>query len=294
MLLGNREHSTQMLPEAKGEVFYSKDGKNTPTGFLPKMHYDARKDDLQSWMKNMWEPLGKVEILILRQEEKIEMENQLNIPPESPIRGYVCARDMATLKEEGHTYGWLNDEIINHFLSMVVDPKINNFLACKAIAMTSIVFESLKRGYKPNLTTKNKWDIFGIEKILVPINENRCHWVLAVIDIKAKLISYYDSFGGNGINKMTVLLEFLKEELFDKKKEVLDDSEWKFESKIILDQQDPERWKIQNNGQDCGIWVLMFSHYICNNRKFIFHEFDMTAIRERTAWAILNNKLLFP
>ena len=33
---------------------------------------------------------------------------------------------------------------------------------------------------------------------------------------------------------------------------------------------------------------------ICNNRKFIFHEFDMTAIRERTAWAILNNKLLFP
>ena len=294
MLLDSVAHSTKMLPNVQGQVFYSKDGTNTPTGFLPKMVYDPRKDGLQSWMIDLWEPLNKVQIPILKEEERIGLENQLHLPPNTPIRGYLCAKDFATLNLQGHTTGWLNDEIINHFLKMVTDPKINGLLKCKAIAMSSLAFESLKKGYKPNMSTKNKWDIFGSDKILVPINESKAHWVLAVIDIKHKLISYYDSFGGNGINKLTLLLEFLRSELSDKKKEVLIDSEWKFDSKIKLDQKDPGRWKLQNNGMDCGMWVLMFAHYICNNRKFAFHEYDMPSLRERTAWAIFNNQLLFP
>ena len=44
-----------------------------------------------------------------------------------------------------------------------------------------------------------KGDVFGLDKLVIPVNVAKNHWALAVAYIKDKKLRYFDSMGGRGV-----------------------------------------------------------------------------------------------
>lgn len=55
-------------------------------------------------------------------------------------------------------------------------------------------------------------DIFSLNKIFFPINQDNVHWTFAVVNMKEKCIRYYDSLGGRGNTYLVRLLLYLVDE----------------------------------------------------------------------------------
>ena len=62
-----------------------------------------------------------------------------------------------------------------------------------------------------------KLDIFTVDKIIVPVNINNSHWIVAVIFIKKKQIEIYDSMGSDGSQYLKPLFCYIKDEHAQKK-----------------------------------------------------------------------------
>ena len=91
---------------------------------------------------------------------------------------------------------WLNDEVINFNVEMLMQDggSIHSF-------STFFMIRLYERG---NYTFKNvaRWtkkvDIFRQKKVFIPINLEKSHWVLVVIDLTMKTIFFYVGFKGHG------------------------------------------------------------------------------------------------
>lgn len=48
----------------------------------------------------------------------------------------------------------------------------------------------------------------------------------------------------------------------------------------------------QENGSDCGAFAVSFASYITDNLSFDFRQEDITQMRRRMVWSILNQRLV--
>ena len=133
---------------------------------------------------------------------------------------------------------WLNDEVIHYFYVMLskrdeelcttIDPTRKRSHFFKSFFMTKLLNEGHSN---PALDGKyeyrnvKRWskkvpgkDIFNLDKIFFPINEQRMHWLCGVIDISNKQIQIYDSMGGDGTHYLNSLFQYIQDEHLDKKK----------------------------------------------------------------------------
>jgi sentrin-specific protease 1 len=108
---------------------------------------------------------------------------------------------------------WLNDEIISFFLIMLAkrdeelckqSPSRKRSLFFNSFFMTKLLnvghsdpsldgtyqYKNVKRWSKK---APGK-DLFNLDKVIFPINENGMHWVCAVAFMQEKRIQFYDSF----------------------------------------------------------------------------------------------------
>lgn len=94
---------------------------------------------------------------------------------------------------------WLNDEIINFYMVLLMDRAANssNSNAFPAIHCFNTFFCSTLReqGYDKVKRWTKKVDIFAKDLLLIPINQSY-HWTLGVIDLKKKQVFVYDSLNG--------------------------------------------------------------------------------------------------
>ena len=156
---------------------------------------------------------------------------------------------------------WLNDEVIHYFYVMLSkrdeemcqrDPKRKRSHFFKSFFMTKLLNEgnadpSMDGRYEYRQV--KRWskkvpgkDIFALDKIFFPINEQRMHWLCAVVYMTEKRIQVYDSMG-SGSHYLESLFQYLKDEHMDKKKSPLPDAEqWS----LIPCQDDTPR---QRNGE---------------------------------------------
>ena len=83
---------------------------------------------------------------------------------------------------------------------------------CSVHAFTTFFYPKLKEtGHSSVKRWTKKVDIFSYSLLLVPVHLGM-HWCLAVIDMKNKTITYYDSMGGNNMGCLLALTEYLNEE----------------------------------------------------------------------------------
>lgn len=150
-------------------------------------------------------------------------------------------------------------------------------------------------------------DLFNLDRIFFPINQNNMHWVCAVIFMQAKRIQFYDSLGGDGTHYLDALFRYVKDEHKDKKKCPLpDEDEWE----LVECTTDTPR---QRNGTssfclqgmncyvshltlklgfDCGVFTCMFADFISKDCPLLFDQTHITLCRERIAISIMNGQAI--
>ena len=194
----------------------------------------------------------------------------------------ITVKDIETLGG----LNWLNDEIINFYMQMIVCRSQEQKQMRSVYAFTTFFYPRVvEQGHAGVKRWTKKVDIFSYSLLLIPVYLGM-HWCLATVDMDKKAIVYYDSMGGDNRNCLAALDKYMKEEHKVKKGSPMDDSGWT--RKIAKDI--PQ----QKNGSDCGMFTCKFAEYISRRAKISFSQTDMPYFRQRMIYEIVSNILLHP
>jgi len=190
---------------------------------------------------------------------------------------------------------WLNDEVVNFYMELLRarDERLfeeSNGTRRKSHYFNSFFMSKLLEGgvycYGNVKRWSRKFDIFSMDRVFIPINLNNTHWVLAVVDITQKEIHYYDSMSGGGTKYLDAILKWLADEAKEKKKMMLNTSEWSlFEREEHVPQQ--------MNGYDCGVFSIVLADFLSDRLPLRYSQDDMAEFRNKIAAAIRRGSLLY-
>ncbi|XP_043999042.1 sentrin-specific protease 2 [Gambusia affinis] len=200
----------------------------------------------------------------------------------------ITQRDLSTLLEGG----WLNDEVMNFYLSLVMERRCGESGRLKVYSFSTFFYPKLRGvggGQGGGHVAVKRWtkavDLFMFDLILVPLHLG-VHWALVVMDLKSKTVKSYDSMGRRHDDICNLLLLYLKEEHRAKKGRELEGAKWTVGSLKAGDI--PQ----QTNGSDCGVFVCKYADYIAKGKPLTFKQCHMPLFRKLMMWEILNQKLL--
>ncbi|GBG27945.1 Sentrin-specific protease [Hondaea fermentalgiana] len=188
---------------------------------------------------------------------------------------------------------WLNDEVINFYLSLLrvrslelIESGSKPALAC--YFHLSLFYTKLTENGQYDYSRVKRWtkrgfrkcDLFTQDVVFFPRNIGNSHWTLCAAFVKEKRIEYFDSLAGSGRNCMTHVLRYLVDEFKDKHGGELDTTDWE-----LIDHGDavPQ----QNNGSDCGVFLCTFCNYLSMAHELDFSAADMPYMRKRIAVDII-------
>ena len=172
---------------------------------------------------------------------------------------------------------WLNDEIINAYITLL-NGQLQESNSSVFIAST---FWTTKWRGKFERNGFLRWlgkadvEIGKLTKLILPFHMGNSHWCLGTIDIPIRRLAYYDSLGGSGEAPL---------DLMQKMKTALGHEE-------EFRRDTPKHIPQQNNGCDCGVFMLMYARYISENLPFAFDAGDMHLFRKKIALAIVNKTI---
>uniref|UniRef100_A0ACD5VME2 Uncharacterized protein n=1 Tax=Avena sativa TaxID=4498 RepID=A0ACD5VME2_AVESA len=182
---------------------------------------------------------------------------------------------------------WLNDEVINLYLELLKERELrepNKFVKCHFF--NTFFYKKLINGgydYKAvrRWTTKRKlgYNLIDCDKIFVPIHKE-VHWCLAVINVRDKKFQYLDSLGSMDMKALKLLATYLVDEVKDKNGKQIDVLSWK--------QEGVQNLPLQENGWDCGMFMLKYIDFYSRDVDLIFRQKHMPYFRRRTAKEILD------
>ncbi|KAE8356801.1 hypothetical protein BDV28DRAFT_126565 [Aspergillus coremiiformis] len=149
---------------------------------------------------------------------------------------------------------WLNDEVINSYLALLVDylrrTNHNNGRNDKPRyhAFTTFFFSNLRdKGYQSVRRWATRAKVGGeslldVDTVFVPVH-NSAHWTLIVIKPMERTIEHFDSLGQANPRHVAIMKDWLRNELGPRYAE----EEWR-----VLPSVSPQ----QDNGSDCGVFLL--------------------------------------
>jgi sentrin-specific protease 1 len=193
----------------------------------------------------------------------------------------ITGKDIKTLLQPN----WLNDEVINSYLKLLVERGGTEKFP-KVYAFTTFFYSTYRdKGYKRIARWTKNVDIFEHQILFIPVHLGK-HWCLAVIDLKKKIISYYDSMGEINKQCTDLLSSYLKKEHIKKKGSMMNMTEWVTRTENCIPQQ--------SNEFDCGMFICKYAEYISRKAKINFDQQDMPYYRRRMVYEIVKNRLMYP
>lgn len=163
----------------------------------------------------------------------------------------LTKRDLATCYTP---MAWLNDEIINSYLALLVDylrrahGNAGRHDKPKFHAFNSFFFSNLRdKGYASVRRWAQRAKIGGeslldVDTVFIPVHDS-AHWTLMVVRPVSRSIEHFDSLGSPSARHIAKVKEWLHGELLAR----YVDEEWSV---------DPSVSPQQNNGSDCGAFLL--------------------------------------
>lgn len=226
------------------------------------------------------------DLLELTEDMEKEISNALGHGPQDEILSSafklrITRGDIQTLKN----YHWLNDEVINFYMNLLVERnKKQGYPALHAFS--TFFYPKLKSGgYQAVKRWTKGVNLFEQELILVPIHR-KVHWSLVVIDLRKKCLKYLDSMGQKGHRICELLLQYLQDESKTKRNIDLNLLEWTHYS------MKPHEIPQQLNGSDCGMFTCKYADYISRDKPITFTQHQMPLFRKKMVWEILHQQLL--
>nr|XP_055043687.1 sentrin-specific protease 1 [Misgurnus anguillicaudatus] len=282
-LIEEQEAVTSLLQRQR----LSGDGRAAPSSVELKVRVPLEKEVPVAFVIEKPKPIiEEPEFPELTEEMESEVNRALRVGSQDEVlsegfRLTITRKDLQTLSN----LNWLNDEVINFYMNMLVERSKQPNLP-SAYTFNTFFYPKLRSsGYSAVRRWTKKVDIFSVDIILVPVHLG-VHWCLSVIDFRNKSITYFDSMGGNNDEACRILGKYLEQESKDKKGQNLDTSEWTLKSKRR--NEIPQ----QMNGSDCGMFTCKYAEYITKDRPITFTQKHMPYFRRRMVWEILNQKLL--
>jgi hypothetical protein len=265
----------------------------------------------------------------LTQEEEELVQIALNAEGELYVRGLIGGRQMhqvslVTLKDGT----WINDDICTYMLKLLLEREevmcIGNPTKKRSFWFEPFFFTKLTTdgdgtangGY--NFTGVDKWsekivpdgDIFSLDKLFVPINQTKSHWLVVVVFFEQKRIQVFDSlFEENGVEESQVVFKYIQHQHWLKHGiELPQKKEWV----IITNSKGKPR---QENGEllnkcihsidisashtryfelaawDCGLFMILTCDFLSLNLPLIFEQSDVAHYRKHTVLSILLHQL---
>ncbi|XP_040606987.1 sentrin-specific protease 2 isoform X1 [Mesocricetus auratus] len=228
----------------------------------------------------------RTDLFELTEDMEKEINNALGHgPPDeilsSAFKLRITRGDIQTLKN----YQWLNDEVINFYMNLLVErSKKQGYPALHAFS--TFFYPKLKSGgYQAVKRWTKGVNLFEQELVLVPIHR-KVHWSLVVMDLRKKCLKYLDSMGQKGHRICEILLQYLQDESKTKRNTDLNLLEWTHYS------MKPHEIPQQLNGSDCGMFTCKYADYISRDKPITFTQHQMPLFRKKMVWEILHQQLL--
>lgn len=138
-------------------------------------------------------------------------------------------------------------------------------------------------------TAKSKVRVLEYGRLILPVNVNQNHWVLAAVDVQYKRVVYLDSLKGRDSGGVLQRVrQWFVDEVTDKygEDEVrrLDIANWET---VVNPPYVPQ----QKDRDSCGIFAVMLADYLEHGQVPDFSQADVKVLRERTALAIMRGTL---
>lgn len=185
---------------------------------------------------------------------------------------------------------WLNDEVINLFLAGLMKryadlsqttPSVyyyqTNFFQKYLTEEGKLDFWSVS-GYD------KKVDIFGLDRLIVPVNHGGVHWFLLVAYMQQRRIRVYDSLASPRKIYLRAFLKYLRYAHVNRKEKAMCDwKDWQLEETDI--RSTPQ----QRNTYDCGLFTCMAAECAFRDAPLLYQQRQMDVFRSRMALTILEN-----
>jgi len=180
---------------------------------------------------------------------------------------------------------WLNDNIIQNYISLLISNCDQNILELNTDFLISYKRHGYKFIYK---WFKTKYpSLNNYKRIVIPINPNMNHWALLVVEIWEGKIYCADSFNRLNMEELSLASEFFNQIFID----YFQDSGIK---RTI-----PKNWKYENwnspnqsNSYDCGVFTCTNARYYLFDKHPDYTEADIPLLRHRIAWELINNTII--
>uniref|UniRef100_A0A2K5BXG7 Ubiquitin-like protease family profile domain-containing protein n=1 Tax=Aotus nancymaae TaxID=37293 RepID=A0A2K5BXG7_AOTNA len=226
------------------------------------------------------------DLLELTEDMEKEISNALGHGPQDEILSSafklrITRGDIQTLKN----YHWLNDEVINFYMNLLVERNKKQGYPALHVFSTFFYPKLKSGGYQAVKRWTKGVNLFEQEIILVPIHR-KVHWSLVVIDLRKKCLKYLDSMGQKGHRICEILLQYLQDESKTKRNIDLNLLEWTHYS------MKPHEIPQQLNGSDCGMFTCKYADYISRDKPITFTQHQMPLFRKKMVWEILHQQLL--
>ena len=181
---------------------------------------------------------------------------------------------------------WLNDEVINFYMSMIVERSKESDRWPKVYAFNTYFYPKIMlHGHASVARWTQEVDVFSYDLLLVPVHLGD-HWCLAVVDFKRSGVYYYDSMGGDNLECLEALCGYLRMEHLDKKGLPYSTDGLQL---VVMKEIPPQR-----NSSDCGIFSCQYAECIARRAEITFDQTDMPYFRRRMMWEILKKGILHP
>jgi sentrin-specific protease 1 len=205
---------------------------------------------------------------------------------------------------------WITDIVIDCYLSLLVGESDKFFSSRKAAFSETgdVLFRPHIFAFSPFFYTRlcgsrgeydyagvrqwtvaSKIDVLERDLLLFPILDSKVHWFLTCLDLRTRKVLFLDPYPDREpIQEVCQnLLRWLVDEVCDKRGE----------SKVIG--LEPKEWRIvncldipsQRDSNNCGIYLLLFAHYLSLGRVMNFTQDDVCIARKRILLSILSSQL---
>lgn len=136
-------------------------------------------------------------------------------------------------------------------------------------------YENVRRWIK-----RSKLDIMKMKRIIVPVHDH-LHWALAIINIRAKSITSFDSLPSRHSKKrLRPLAQWIKDELKENDVDQVENTDFK----VIRSKNAP----LQNNSSDCGALVCANAVTVGYGTDLVYKARHMMFFRRIMVLTILN------
>jgi len=234
-------------------------------------------------------------------------------PPAQPVRPrnkrriHFTGSDFLRLAGES----WLNDELINFFLALINDRdqllRTGGRLGAEASSletgrivpqtrmMNSFFFSRLApHPFRYNYEWVRNWglkmglDLDAVDKIIVPVNLAKLHWVLVVIDISNFLFYFYDSINlADRHGVVDVVRRWLGDEV---RSRLGDDAVARWDSDSWAVRADPV-WPRQTDAGSCWVFTVAAADCFSLGSPLLFYLKDIPTLGEGIAVSLFLDDL---